>query len=85
MQSHLMGEWGDVPLSKIDHSSVQAWIRRLSNRLSPATVDKCRQLMSAVMKAAIRDRLVAATPSMGYNSLRTGGRPATTRRSQWTR
>lgn len=65
MQSHLISEWGDVPLSKIDHSSVQGWIRRLSDRLAPATVDKCRQLMSAVMKAAIRDRLIAVNPVEG--------------------
>lgn len=65
MQSHLMREWQDVPLSKIDHSSVQAWIRRLSARLAPATVDKCRQLMSAVMKAAILDRLIAVNPVEG--------------------
>lgn len=54
-----------MPLSRIDHSSVQAWLTRLSARLAPATVDKCRQLMSGVMKAAIRDHLISSNPVDG--------------------
>lgn len=49
----------------LTHSSVQAWLTRLSARLAPATVDKCRQLMSGVMKAAIRDHLISSNPVDG--------------------
>jgi integrase len=65
MRVHLMAEWADVPLSRIDHSSVQRWLVRLFERRAPATVEKCRQLMYGVMSAAVRDRLVASNPVEG--------------------
>jgi integrase len=49
-------------LSKIDHLSMQTWITDLSRRLSPATVAECRRLTSAVLRSAVRNRLIAFNP-----------------------
>jgi integrase len=65
MRTHLLTEWADVPLSRIDHSAVQRWLVRLSAMRAPATVDKCRQLMSGVMASAVRDRLISSNPVEG--------------------
>jgi integrase len=53
---------GYVALSKIDHLAVQTWITDLSRRLSPATVAECRRLTSAVLRSAVRNRLIASNP-----------------------
>jgi integrase len=65
MRVHLLAEWAEVPLSRIDHSSIQRWLVRLLERRAPATVEKCRQLMYGVMSAAVRDRLIASNPVEG--------------------
>ncbi|WP_255413946.1 hypothetical protein [Pseudonocardia sp. MH-G8] len=41
MRTHVIAQWGDWPLSKIDHLAVQTWITGLSKQLAPATVAEC--------------------------------------------
>jgi len=65
MRNHIIPRWGDVPLAKIDHTSVQAWIADLSSRRSPATVRECYRVFSSVMKAAVRDRTIGLNPCEG--------------------
>ncbi|MGW7477124.1 tyrosine-type recombinase/integrase [Nonomuraea muscovyensis] len=65
MRNHVLARWHDLPLGKIDHSAVQAWITDLGKRLSPATVIECHRLLSGVMKSAVRDRLIGANPCEG--------------------
>ena len=66
MRTHVIAQWGTWPLSKIDHLSVQTWITDLSRRLSPATVAECRRLTSAVLRSAVRNRLIAFNPLRGH-------------------
>ncbi|MGH3367924.1 MAG: tyrosine-type recombinase/integrase [Nocardioidaceae bacterium] len=65
MRNHIVPRWGPVPLAKIDHTSVQAWIVELSSRLSPATVRQCHRLFSSVMRTAVRDRTIGYNPCDG--------------------
>jgi integrase len=65
MRNHVIAQWDTWPLSKIDHLSVQPWITELSGRLSAATVAECRRLTSAVMRSAVRNRLVPFNPCEG--------------------
>jgi integrase len=62
MRTHVLPQWGTWPLAKIDHMAVQTWITSLSDRLSPATVAECRRLTSAVLRSAVRNRLIAFNP-----------------------
>ena len=62
MRTHVLPQWETWPLGKIDHLAVQTWITRLSERLSPATVAECRRLTSAVMRSAVRNRLIPYNP-----------------------
>jgi integrase len=62
MRTHVLPQWGPWPLAKIDHMAVQTWITGLSARLSPATVVQCRRLASAVLRSAVRNRLIAFNP-----------------------
>lgn len=62
MRTHVLAHWGTWQLAKIDHLSVQMWITALSRRLSPATVAECRRLTSAVLRSAVRNRLITFNP-----------------------
>jgi integrase len=65
MRNHVLPKWGMVPLSKIDHSSIQAWVTQLGQRLSPATVRECYRLTAGVLRSAVRDRLIGFNPADG--------------------
>jgi integrase len=65
MRTHVLPRWGAVPLGKIDHSAVQQWITELSGKRSPATVRKCYHTLSAILRLAVRDRLIAYNPCDG--------------------
>ncbi|MDG9678829.1 site-specific integrase [Micromonospora sp. DH14] len=65
LRTHVLPRWADVPLSRIDFLSVQSWISDLGTRRSPATVAECFRLLSSIMRAACRDRLIGANPCDG--------------------
>jgi integrase len=65
MRTHVLVQWGGWPLAKIDHMTVQTWITGLSEKLSPASVAECRRLTSAVLRSAVRNRLIPANPCEG--------------------
>lgn len=62
MRTHVVPQWGDWPLAKIDHLSVQTWVSELGSRRSPATVAEAHRITSAVMRSAVRNRLIAFNP-----------------------
>ncbi|TDE13044.1 site-specific integrase [Jiangella asiatica] len=65
LRTHVLPRWGDVPLGKIDHSSVQRWVTELHGTRSPATVRKCFHVLAGIMRLAVRDRLLAFNPCEG--------------------
>jgi integrase len=65
MHTHVLPQWGTWPLSKIDHLSVQKWITELGTRRAPATVAEAHRLTSAVLRSAVRNRLIAFNPCEG--------------------
>jgi integrase len=70
MRNHVVARWGTTPLAKIDHLAVQQWVTELGDRLSPATVAECYRLTSAVLRTAIRDRLIGHNPCEGVRLTR---------------
>ena len=62
MRVHVLKQWESWPLVKIDHLAIQTWISGLSDRLAPATVNECRRLTGAVLRSAVRNRLIAFNP-----------------------
>jgi integrase len=65
MHTHVLPQWGDWPLAKIDHLSVQKWITELGTRRAPATIAEAHRLTSAVLRSAVRNRLIAFNPCEG--------------------
>jgi integrase len=62
MRTHVLPQWGSWPLSKIDHSAVQAWVTELGKQRSSDVVAKCYQLTAAVLRSAVSNRLLAFNP-----------------------
>jgi integrase len=65
MRNHVLPQWGSWPLGKIDHAAVQAWVTDLGKGRSADVVAKCYQLTSAVLRSAVRNRLIAFNPCEG--------------------
>jgi integrase len=56
---------GDLPLAQVTPGQVQAWAKGISASLQPSTVQVAHGLVSAVFRAAVRDRKVTANPCEG--------------------
>ena len=54
-----------VQLGKIRRSHVEAWVKTMSEDLAPATVRTRYNNVRNVLRAAIRDRMIASDPSDG--------------------
>jgi integrase len=62
LRRHAYPILGDRPLSTIRPGDVQAWIGRLTVDLAPATVRLAHSVVAGIFRAAVRDRLIAASP-----------------------
>jgi integrase len=62
---HVYPNFGERPISSLRPSDIQAWIASLSAELSPGTVRLAFRWLSAVLKAAVADRVLASNPCAG--------------------
>jgi integrase len=62
LRVHLYPALGDRPIGTIRPSDVQGWVAGLTRTLGPATVTKTYSFFATMMKAAVRDGLIAKTP-----------------------
>ncbi|MGH3828390.1 MAG: tyrosine-type recombinase/integrase [Pseudonocardiaceae bacterium] len=65
LRNHVLPRWEAIPLAKIDHIGLQAWITELGTRRSPATVVEAHRLANGVLRSAVRNRLLAINPAEG--------------------
>ncbi|MGH4012090.1 MAG: tyrosine-type recombinase/integrase [Pseudonocardiaceae bacterium] len=65
MRNHVLPRWEAVPVAKIHHIGLQAWITDLGTRRSPATVAEAYRLASGVLRSAVRNRLLITNPAEG--------------------
>ena len=55
VRTYVVPTWGTVPLAKVAHADVQAWVTTLSAIRSPATVRKVHRTLSLILDLAVRD------------------------------
>ncbi|WFE27791.1 site-specific integrase [Solwaraspora sp. WMMD791] len=65
LRTHVLPRWRDVPIGSIDYTAVQGWVSDVARRRSPATVAECFRLTSAILRSAVRDRLIGVNPCEG--------------------
>jgi integrase len=69
--THVLPRWGSVQLGNIEHLDVQAWVTELGRRRSRATVVEALRLTSAVLRSAVRNRLIPYNPAESVRIPRT--------------
>jgi len=57
--------FGDLPLRSIRRSHIEAWVKAMSTRLAPTTIDTRFTIVRGVFRAAVADRLIASNPTVG--------------------
>jgi integrase len=57
--------FGDIPLRSIRRSHVEAWVKSMTARLAPTTIDTRFTIVRGVFRAAVADRLIASDPTVG--------------------
>ncbi len=65
LRTHVPPRWEEVPLSRIDHLGVQAWVAELAERRSPATVTAAFRVLAMILDTAVRARLLPVNPCDG--------------------
>lgn len=65
VRTHILPQWGHVPLSNIVHSDVQTWVSGLSVRHSASTARKAHRVLSLMLKWAVADGRIARNPADG--------------------
>lgn len=66
LQVHVLPRWGDIPLDRIEHGEIQAWLAQLSVAgQSGASVRKAHGVLSAILELAVRDRRLPSNPAAG--------------------
>ncbi len=62
LHRHVLPAFGHRPIASILPSEVQAWVKRLSLAMSPATVEACYRLLATILRSAVADRLIPSSP-----------------------
>lgn len=57
--------FGDMQLRSIRRSHVEAWVKNMTSRLAPTTIDTRLTIVRGVFRAAVADRLIASDPTVG--------------------
>lgn len=65
LDRYLVPAFGTAQLAEIDSLMIEAWVAELRSRLAPATVVKAGQIMSKIMGAAVRAKLIPTNPCAG--------------------
>lgn len=57
--------FGETPLRSIRRSHIEAWVKNMTSRLAPTTIDTRFTIVRGVFRAAVADRLIASDPTVG--------------------
>ena len=67
LRLHAYPTLGDRPIGSIRRSEVQAWVKDRSAVLAPGSVELVFRWVATIFKAAVGDRLLAASPCVRIN------------------
>ncbi len=65
LRTRILPAFGEVPLARIEHQQVQAWVNELTKTYAPSTVHKFHQILRKAMASAVRNRMIAQNPCQG--------------------
>lgn len=62
LRIHAYPTLGHRPIGSIRRSEIQGWVKRISDRLAPGSVELTYRWVATIFKAAVGDRIIAASP-----------------------
>jgi integrase len=65
LNKHILPAFKSRPIGAIRTSEVQSWVKRLSDRLAPGTVEVVYRYFASICRSAVHDRLIAFSPCEG--------------------
>lgn len=66
--THVLPRWRDLPLTRVEHGDVQAWVASLvASGMSPSHVRDVVGVLSGVLGLAVRDRRLPSNPAHGVD------------------
>lgn len=68
LEVHVRPRWGNVPVAKVEHGEIQAWLAGLAaSGMSGAYVRKVHGVLSGILNLAVKDRRIPSNPSLGVD------------------
>ena len=67
IRRHINPHWADVQLADITHAEVQAWVTKLTETQSPASVQKIYRVLSQIIDMAVQDGRLARNVAAKVN------------------
>lgn len=62
LRLHAYPTLGSRPIGAVRRSEIQAWVKALSTKLAPGSVEVVYRWVSTIFKSAVEDRLIASSP-----------------------
>lgn len=62
LRVHAYPAFGHLPMADVRASTIQAWVKQLSDTLAPSTVRVAHGIVAAIFRDAVGDRVVTASP-----------------------
>jgi integrase len=75
VRCQILPRWESVSLAKVTHGEVSAWVRQLSQELSPASVRYAYRVFSLSLAAAVKDGRMVRNAAEGVPLPRVVSRP----------
>ena len=62
LRLHVLPRFEDRPLGSIRRSEIQAFVKELSTKMQPSTIEVVYRHLASIFKSAVADRLIAVSP-----------------------
>jgi F420-dependent methylenetetrahydromethanopterin dehydrogenase len=62
LRLHVLPRFEDRPLGSIRRSEIQAFVKELSTKMQPSTVEVVSRHVASIFKSDVADRLIAVSP-----------------------
>jgi integrase len=62
LRFHVLPRFEDRPIGSIRRSEIQAFVKELSTKMQPSTVEVVYRHLASIFKSAVADRIIAASP-----------------------
>lgn len=70
-RTHVAPRWANLPVARVRHSDVQAWVTELTAAgLSPTSVIRAHGILAAILGVAVKDRRITTNAALGVNKPR---------------